>query len=63
MDERVLGELLSCLAKARPEADAFVAESDEVKRRVLRELGFHAGSAHDLKLPGETVRLRRFSRG
>lgn len=63
LDEGVLSELLWCLAKARPEADAFVAETDEVKRRVLRELGFRPGSAHDLKLPGETVRLRRFSRG
>lgn len=63
LDEGVLSELLWCLSKARPEADAFVAETDEVKRRVLRELGFRPGSAHDLKLPGETIRLRRFSRG
>jgi len=63
LDEAVLSELLWCLSKARPQAQAFAAESDELKHRVLKELGFRQREAHTLELPGETVRLRRYERG
>lgn len=62
LNEEVLSELLWMLAKARPQAQAFLADSDELKHRVLRELGFRPREAHELELPEEKIRLRRYAR-
>jgi GNAT superfamily N-acetyltransferase len=62
LDETVLRELLVQVTQQYPEAQTLVAESDEVKYKALRDLGFRMGSGYTLELSGEEVRLRRMSR-